>query len=192
MSRRGLAGALWFIGAVQFLILELIAETQSDGYTSRMYMSDLGVWDGISAIIFNSTVILFGVFTLAGVVLVWNDKAFGYLPYLVAISGIGSILTGWFNWSYGNLHSFFATIMFGAAALACLYSVLYQSSPTRYIYLALGIIGAVFLLLLAFKIDLGLGIGGIERIAVYSVIFWEISFATIIMNKPEGPLVTKA
>lgn len=185
MSPRKIAGALWFIGVSQFMLLMMIAQAVYPGYNAGAnWISDLGVWGTPSALIFNSSVFAFGLIGLVGCILLRGDKELGRLPLLIAISSIGAMGVGILTEGSGGFHTLFASLAFGVGAIACLYCYRFKFVPLRYIYLGLGIMALTAFLLTAAKINFGLGMGGIERMILYPMAIWEVSLSTLLMNWP--------
>ncbi len=166
------------LGFVQFGFFMLIAEFLYPGYSvSQNYISDLGVGPQPSQTIFTVSIILFGLFALIGAYLYSKTVEGRLFSILIAIAGIGGIGVGLFNENTGWPHSMFAFFAFFFSALAAVYSYKLLPSPTKYFAVVLGLISIAALVLLATKTYLGLGVGGMERMIFYPVLFWGIMFA---------------
>lgn len=183
------AGALIFVGAVQFVLCMLVAECLYPGYSvSDNYISDLGV--GATAPIFNVSVFLLGAMVLASVYFLKQKIQSKVLLSFLALCGIGAMGVGIFpeNSPY-MLHTIFSLIAFLFAALSAIASYKIQKPPMSYFAVILGLMAMVSLLLFAYSetlvnlggaseeaFYLGLGKGGLERMIVYPVLLWAVGF----------------
>ena len=65
MRRRELAGIFLFAAIVQFAFLANISEVLYEGYSVKnTLLSDLGVWEQPSALLFNTSLVIFGILLL--------------------------------------------------------------------------------------------------------------------------------
>lgn len=188
-SNGKVAGALIFVGAVQFILSMLVAECIYPNYSvSRNYISDLGV--GATAPIFNVSVFLLGAMVLVSIYFLKQRVQGKILLSFLALCGIGAMGVGVFpeNSPY-MLHTIFALITFLFGALSAIASYKIQKPPMSYFAVILGLIALVSLLLFAYSetfvniggaseavFYLGLGKGGLERMIAYPVLLWAIGF----------------
>jgi hypothetical membrane protein len=174
-ENRKIAGLLLFVGGVQCLLGIIVAEALYPGYsTSENYISDLGV--GPSALIFNSSVFLLGVFGVAGVYFIqraFNSRLFSVL---LAMTSIGAMGVGLFTEDAGMIHGLFSLITFLFAGISAIVSYKLEKPPLSYVSAILGIMSLLALVLFASGIYLGLGKGGMERMIAYPVLLWAIGF----------------
>jgi hypothetical membrane protein len=183
MDGRKIAGALLLLACSQFTILLIVAETQYPLYNpGTNYISDLGVWGKPSALIFNSSIFLFGALGLIGAYLMRNDGEFGLLPWILSISSIGAMGVGLFPETTGEYHVISAFLAFAFGALGAVYSFFITDSIFRYFSLGMGAISLVALIMTGAKVDIGLGIGGIERMILYPVLLWLAALGTVILD----------
>lgn len=190
-ENRKKAGVLVFIGGAQFLVFMIIAEAVYPNYSVSMnYISDLGVWGQPSAIVFNPSIIIFGLLVLIGAY--FEQKTFGMRSFstTVALSGLGALLVGFFpeNTVLINgipvVHTIAALLSFLSGGLSAIISYRVTQSPLRYFSVILGVAS---LLALALFIStstsgyLGLGVGGMERMIVYPTLIWTICFGGYLM-----------
>ncbi|MDH7476961.1 MAG: DUF998 domain-containing protein [Candidatus Bathyarchaeota archaeon] len=172
-ENKKVAGFLLLVGAVQFVLGMIVSEALYPGYsTSGNYISDLGV--GESALIFNSSIILLGVFIVAGAYFVlraFNSKVFSLL---LAITGIGAIGVGIFTEHFGIAHTVFSLITFLFAGISIIVSSKFERPPLSYLSIILGAASLVSLVLFGTGVDLGLGKGGMERMIAYPVLLGAI------------------
>jgi hypothetical membrane protein len=170
------AGAVLFIGAVQFLIMLIVSEALYPGYSvANNYISDLGV--GPSALIFNSSVFLLGVTIVAGAYLIrraFNSKIF---VVLLILAGVGAMGVGVFPETAGSIHSVVSFITFFFGGLSAIASHRLQKSPLSYFAVLLGVMTLVALALFISGIYLGLGNGGMERMIAYPALLWAVGFS---------------
>jgi hypothetical membrane protein len=175
MDARKTIGALLIFGASQFIALLTVAETQYPGYSvSLNYISDLGVWSQPSAYIFNPSVVLSGIMTLAAGYLVFARLGWRSQGALLCVSGLGGIGVGFFNELTGGPHVLFAFMVFVGGALAAMMLKNRLKGPMGYFGLVAGIVALLALVLLGTGIWLGLGPGGMERMIAYP----QLAFST--------------
>jgi hypothetical membrane protein len=182
---------LWFLlGSLEVLFLFHIAEFLYPDYSvSKNYISDLGVGPSPSLEIFTFAAIVFGLITLVGAILLRHQIPRSYLWIMMLISGIGAIGVGIFNEHMTDLHATFALMAFLFGNLAAIYSYTLIHRPFALVFVILGVIGIVALLLLISSNDLGLGVGGMERLVFYPGVFWSMAFGTYLLtveNKGKG------
>jgi hypothetical membrane protein len=168
MDARKIIGALLFVGTTQFIALLTVAETQYPGYSvSLNYISDLGVWSQPSAYIFNPSVILSGIMTLAAGYLIFARLGWRSQGALFCIAGLGEVGVGFFNELTGAPHILFAFMAFVGGALAGMMLKRRLKGLMGYFGLVFGIVSLLSLILLGTGIWLGLGPGGMERMIMY-------------------------
>ncbi len=183
-SDRTPAGLFFFIGGVEYLLLTLVAETTHPDYsTSANAISDLGV--GSTALLWNPTVILLGLFGLAGTYFLYRCERRKIITAFFALAGIGAVGVGLFPETTGAPHGIFALLAFLFGGLAALFVYPIVKAPLRYACVVLGIVGLVSIPLYVGDMDLGLGHGGIERMIVLPILLFEITFGGYLMTMPE-------
>ncbi|MFA4877733.1 MAG: DUF998 domain-containing protein [Methanoregula sp.] len=171
-SKKNFAGVFIFLGAFVFLIGVVLAEALYPHYSVKQAISDLGV--GPTAIIFNASIILFGIFVIAGVLLLSREGVNKTFTGLLALTGTAAVCTGLFPETMGSSHTISAVTVFLAGGISAIYSAKVFRSPWCWFSLILGGVSLAALLLLAGKIYLGLGFGGMERMAAYPLIIWAL------------------
>ncbi len=180
-DNRKLAGALLFVGSVQFLLGLIIAESLYPGYSvSENYISDLGV--GSSALIFNSSVFLLGATVVAGTYFIQNAFDFRLLSVLLTLTGIGAMGVGLFPETAGAIHGVVSLITFLFGALSAITSHRLLKPPLSYSAVLLGALSLVALALFGSGIYLGLGWGGMERMIAYPTLLWTVGFGSHLMS----------
>jgi len=162
-----------FFGSLQFFLLLLIAECLRPGYSvSLNYLSDLGVGSEPSRTLFNVTLIIFGLSGLAASYFFWKKSVRNVAVLTLLISSIGAIGVGLFPEDTGAPHALFALIAFFFGAMTAMISFKIVRPPYSWIGAILGLISMVSLFILLAGADLGLGVGGIERMVLYPSLMW--------------------
>ena len=192
LSNAAKAGVAIFVGAVQFGVLLIVAEAYYPGYSvSANYVSDLGATctsgnsscliNQPTSMIFNSSIILLGLLVLVGAYFL--QRAFHWKPAtgLVAVAGVGALGVGLFPETTGVWHGIFSLVVFLFAGLSAIVTARFQRKPMFYFSVILGFVTLFFLIGYVGYIDLGLGVGGMERMVVYPVLLWAIGFGGHLM-----------
>jgi hypothetical membrane protein len=178
MNFKHAAGVLLFAGAVLVIIGIHLAEFLYPGYSvSGNYISDLGATCRAtctvyqpSALIFNSSVIILGIFMISS----------SYL--ILRISGLGAVGVGLFPETAGFLHVIVSFITFFFGALAAIATIRFVKEPFLYFSVLMGFASLSALVLYGLEIYLGLGPGGMERMIAYPVLLWAIGFGGYMMS----------
>jgi hypothetical membrane protein len=169
------AGTLLFLGAVQFLIVLVVAEALYPNYSvSLNYISDLGV--GSTALIFNSSVFLLGLLVVAGAYFIREAFKSNFLFITLILTGIGAMMVGLFPETAGVMHTIASLITFLFGGLAAIVSYRVEKPPFSYLSVVLGALGLVGLGLFASGNYLSLGVGGMERMIAHPVLLWAVGF----------------
>ncbi len=193
MNFRRAAGVLLFVGAVLFITGMHLAEYLYPGYSvSRNYISDLGatcrdtctVYQP-SALIFNSSVILFGLLIISSSYLLWREFNSPIISVLVGLSGTGAVGVGIFPETAGFLHVIVSFITFFFGSLSAIAISRLVKVPFSYFSVMMGLASITALISFGLNIYLGLGPGGMERMIAYPVILWAIGFGGYMMAPQE-------
>jgi len=187
-SKQALSGIFIFLGAAVFLFGITISEILSSGYSLTQVISDLGT--GSTAYIFNTSIEIFGLFILLAVLFLSRQGMDRTFLYLLALAGTGALCTGLFPETTGTSHVIAAITVFLFGGVSAIYSAKIFSQPWGWISPVLGIISLAALIFLAGKVYLGLGFGGMERIAAYCLILWALGTGGFLMaggNKDPVP-----
>jgi hypothetical membrane protein len=182
------SGALMFAGSAQFLVCMLIAECLYPHYSVSLdYISELGALSAVTAPLFNASVIVLGLTAILAAYFLRRGKVITnkvFLGFLV-LCGIGCIGVGAFPMDspvpYAHLIAALLAFLFGA--LAAIASFKFQRAPASYFSVILGIVSLLALVLFTARIDLGLGIGGIERMVSYPTLLWSMMFGGYLMKE---------
>jgi len=178
---RKMAGALAFVGGVQFLFGLVIAEALYPDYSvSENYISDLGV--GTTSLIFNSSVFLLGLITVAGAYFTQRAFSSRLLSVLFTLTGLGAMGVGLFPENFGTMHGIASVITFVFGGLSAIMSYRLQKPPLSYFSVLLGALSLVALALFGSSIYLGLGKGGMERMIAYPTLLWVVGFGSYLIG----------
>ncbi len=184
-DRRTLAGLLFLVGSVQFLLAMLVAEGMRPDYSvSTNYISDLGVQS--TALLFNTSIVILGLLILAAAYLYHGTHGRLWITIPFALAGIGPIGVGLFPETTGAPHVVFAFISFFFGGLLAILAASRTRPPFRYLSLVLGVVGLAALVLYASGTYLGIGNGGMERMIADPILFWGIAFGGYLMASPEA------
>jgi hypothetical membrane protein len=190
LSAGKVAGALFFVAASQFVVGMMVAEAHYPGYSiSANYISDLGV--GASAMIFNTSVFLLGLLILIGAYYLHRALNFRFLTLLLVLTAIGAMGVGVFTEDFGQMHPLVSLIAFLFGGLSSVASFRLLKKPFSVIALILGFISLGALVLFFGAIDLGLGVGGMERMIAYPILLWGAGFGGYLIAYTEKAEVQK-
>jgi hypothetical membrane protein len=175
-SRYRWGGLAWVL-TFQFFVVEAIAAARYGGYSySADVISDLGTADSPARLLMNGSFVLQGVLIAAGVLLLGPGLAGsgGRLArVLLVLAGLGVLLVGLFP-SDGNatVHEVAAGthLLAGAIGLiAVAYAVRPRSEGLGTTLAVLGLVGVIGTIFFGSAVFLGLGEGGMERVAAYVI-----------------------
>lgn len=194
-SANKVAGTLLLVGGAQFIIALIIAEAVYPGYSvSANYISDLGVWGKPSAVIFNPSIMLFGLTVLASSYFLNRHFHNRVVTVLVALAGLGALGVGVFPENTFVVHGI-PVIHYLAASLAFVIGGFGSISffwvtkpPFKYITVVLGLSAllAVVLFITTKHVGyLGLGVGGMERMMAYPTLLGLIGFGGYLLGSSD-------
>jgi len=182
-------GAIFWILAIQYYLVQIIAALawKSPYSLSNNYISDLG--NTVCGIYANKSVcsplhsamnfsfILLGVCTILGVILLFKQAWVGKV--LVGLGGVGLILVGLFpENTIFSLHYLGAVLAFVPGNIGMIVIGFSLQGWRRYFSIAMGLIGAVGTILFSKGVTIGIGMGGMERVAAYPLSIWMIILGT--------------
>jgi hypothetical membrane protein len=178
------AGIIFFIGTTQLIFGLIIAEVYYPGYDiSKNYISDLGI--GPSAIIFNVSIFLLGLFIILGTYFLYkvlNNRIFTVMLILI---GIGCMGVGIFTDDVQPIHSIAAIIIFLFSGFAAIFSYKLLKIRFKLINIILGVIALSALVLFITNQYLWLGPGGMERMIVYPILIWTYIVSYYLISNPK-------
>jgi hypothetical membrane protein len=195
------AGLLFFVGVVQFVLAIVISEAVYSGYSVGQYVSDLGDWNlaGNYAAIFNASIILSGMLIIAGAYFIQRGFKNRLFTSLLFIYGIGGVGVGLFAENISlPVHSVFALVAMVSGAASAIMSYKFVKSPLSYVSVILGAVSLLALVLFMLGqgssgFYLGLALGGMERFIIYPVLLWMLGFgAYLIGNSSDTTTTSKA
>jgi hypothetical membrane protein len=175
-SRYRWGGVAWVL-TLQFFVVEAIAALRYGGYSySTNVISDLGTAVSPARLLMNASLILQGLLIIAGAVLLrpgLSGNGGRLARALLVIAGLGVLLVGVFP-SDGNatVHEVAAGAHLlggGIGLIALAYGVRPRSEALGTLLALLGLVGVIGTVFFASVVFLGLGEGGMERVAVYVI-----------------------
>jgi len=184
MPQPGLvAGLLIMVGVSQFTMLMIVCESLYPNYSvAYNYISDLGV--GVTAPIFNSSIILLGLAIIASSKLLYKVFRSKTLSIPLFLTGFGALGVGLFpEGSPYSLHTIMSAATFISAGITATVAYKFTPKPISYISIVMGITSLTALGLFASENYLGIGCGGMERMIVYPVLQWALIFGGYITAK---------
>lgn len=181
---RKAAGSLIFVGAAQFVIAMIVAESIYPGYSvANNYISDLGV--GPAALIFNTSVFLLGVAIVLSAYLIFVAFRKTPLVALFVLTGVAAMGVGVFPETAGNIHTAVSFGVFFFGGLLAIFSYTLEKPPLTYFSVIMGVFSLAALALFVSQQYLGLGHGGMERMIAYPTLLWGIAFGGHLISYPE-------
>ena len=188
-----LAGVFFFALAAQFMTVIMLAAAMVPGYDFRAAaISDLGVFPE-TALLFNVSLAVVGVFNLLGGYFFYRTHGKRWLLAIFTLAGIGAIGAGLFPLDAGGLHGLAALLAFVFFNVQAIGSAARLGGVMRALAVLAGALGLVFVVLMALG-DGGntaafgpIGHGGTERMIVYPVMLWLVAFGGYLLGKSEHP-----
>jgi len=190
------AAIVWILAAVEFVVAMIVVQQKYANYSLKAnYISDLGGKSSPWAIVFDASVIAFGLLVILGVLLITTafparrSRTVGL--GLIAFSGIGSVGVGVFPESFhpATYHVAFALLAFLAGNLALIVLGAAMFRDTRWAgyrsyTMFSGLIGLIALILFVAHLDLALGTGGMERLIVAPMLLWLVVAGIHLLRVP--------
>lgn len=176
-----------FVAIVQFAFLANISQILYEGYSVKdTLLSDLGVWEQPSALLFDTSLVLFGILGISIGVVLWPDKKLNFIPLLFVLCGIGMIIMAAFpisiEWAH-DVGAFLSFVLIAVAALCCYWTF---PGPFGVVSLLLGIISFFAEITYKSEIYFGLGAAGSERMIIYPLFIWMAAFAAVLILSDEN------
>jgi hypothetical membrane protein len=199
-DNKRIAGLLFFVGVVQFVLAVVVSEAVYSGYSvGQQVMSDLGDWSlaGNFATIFDVSVMLLGMFVIVGAYFIQREFKNRLFTSLVVMIGVGCVGAGVVAENvFLPIHLIFALVAFVFGAASAIMSYKFVKSPLSYISVILGAVtlSAVVLSNLGYSVDsgfyLGLGFGGMERFIIYPILLWALGFGAYLIGDSSDTATT--
>jgi hypothetical membrane protein len=184
-----IAGSALFLLAAEFMTIIMLAASIAPAYDfAGGAISDLGVISE-TALLFNASLILIGALNIVGGYFFFRSHGRAWILVVFALAGIGAIGAGAIPLNSSDLHSIFALlafVFFNAEAIACAWVV---AGPMRIISFASGLVGLGFVVLMVIgdsgnpQVFGAIGHGGAERMIVYPVMLWMLTFGGYLLAK---------
>ncbi len=171
---------LIFIGAAALFSGIIISEARYPGYRVAQAISDLGV--GPTAWLFNSTIFIFGIFLIISAYLLLNTGTNRYFTVLLGLAGVGATLVGLIPETQGVPHVIAAVMVFVSGGLCAIAGYSVFRGPFSLFSPVFGSIVLIAAILLALKLYLSLGMGGMERMIAYPLIIWALGVGAYLMS----------
>jgi len=170
-----MAGGLILFGGAQLVFGLLFAETAHPGYSvSANLISDLGV--GPAALIFNSSITLLGLTLIISAYFIQRAYEKPIITTLIGLTGLGAMGVGLFPENVPVMHGIAATVAFIFGGITAIAAYKVQKKPLAYFSVVMGLLSLSALILFALRENAGLGPGGMERMIIYPILVWAISF----------------
>lgn len=163
----------------------IVLASYQPGYNSSLhYVSSLG--SGTTSIIYNISIILFGISIIFSSNILFKYFDFKIFNLSLLLTGVFIIGVGIFNEDIRPFHGYMTAFAFLFAVVSAILSFKVLNSPISYLSIVLGIISLVLLIVFFPYVGLpaestitflGLGKGTLERILIYTLMFWMLSFS---------------
>jgi hypothetical membrane protein len=204
-----LGASAWLLAAQFFVVQVVVASAWTVPFNLRLrYISDLGntacgPFPNASSVMvcspwhaaMNASFIIVGITMAVGAVLTWRVFRPGWQRTVAVVffvaAGVGVSMVGVYPENENETaHTIGAGINFIGANLAMvLFGMALPPGPPRRAFrwfsVASGLAGLAATVLFVSRHDLGLGLGGIERIAAYTTTTWQIT-AGLVLWRPPG------
>lgn len=198
-NRHPLVGPLFWLLSIQYFLLQgVVASAWAAPFSlARNAISDLGntacavygdryVCSPLHGLM-NASFIIMGVTIALGALLISDDFRPNRLSrigfHFMMLAGLGTVLVGLFpENTVGALHLLGALLPFGLGNAALVIFSFSLSLPPffRYYTRVSGFVALAALALFLFDRYMGLGLGGMERLAAYPQVIWLIAFGAYI------------
>jgi hypothetical membrane protein len=182
-----IAGALLFSSGLIFTIFNTIAESIYPNYSiGQNALSDLGALGQSTAILWDGQLLVSGIITLAGMLLLvfrstYSQKISKPAKNLFLLPAIGVIIVSLFpENTILAIHSLGALLNFLTGGLAAIYSFKFTTSPFRYFAVLLGVVSLAAIPFLGSHPVIGFG--GVERLVAYPAIIWGMGLGAYLMG----------
>jgi hypothetical membrane protein len=181
IENRTIVGALFFLGAAQFILMIVIAEARYPGGYSvaTNALSNLGV--GQTALFYSAWIAVCGAIVLF-VALLGRRTLGTDLTTTLAVAGACAVGVGLFPARTSAPHEIFAIAAYLFMVVSVIISYRALRPPLSHFSVGLGVIALVALVLLVTGHWLGIGKGGMERMAAYPIFLWALGFGAALIG----------
>ncbi|MBU0597335.1 DUF998 domain-containing protein [Patescibacteria group bacterium] len=179
-------GILLFLGPTQLFLCMVVAAALYPNYSiANNYISDLGMSGSSAAWLFNISITLFGASVMLGANYMRSkNKLFALLALL---TGFGFIGVGIFSGDFAVTHLTLALIGFISGGIMMIAAYKLKLQWFGKISVLLGLFSLIATGLLLANLTLGLGVGGMERLAFYPILIWTACFGGILSIRKNIP-----
>lgn len=183
-----IGGALIFTGGLIFFIFNTIAQSIYPGYNVGVdALSKLGAIGANTRFLWDGQLFVNGALSLVGMILLFymssspDIEARRAISVLFILPAIGAIVVSLCPENLNiTIHTIGAFVTFVFGALAAIYAGRFIKSPFRYFSIVLGLVSLISLTQLSGN---AIGFGDAERLVVYPIVLWQISFGTFLMQQ---------
>jgi hypothetical membrane protein len=195
LRNSNLAGALLFVGGLQWFMTVMAAETLFPGYSTRANdLSDLAstIPPNLlpvqpSAIMFNATTFLLGLMIIISAFVIYRANGERLFSLLFALFGAAAMSVGIFPGDAGIIHGLVALVTFVASSLSAMAAYRLERRSFACISAVIGILSLTVLFSAFFLGEtspfwLAFGRGGEERLIAYPVVLWVTGFGGYLMG----------
>ena len=163
MENKKIAGSILFLGAVIYIMGTVIGDKYGE------------------ALIYNSSVLLLGLFMIIGAYYIQQTFKTGIFSILLIIAGLGTAALGLLEQD-STVYFAFATIGYIAFALSAVFSYKFEKTPFNYFSVILGISTLIAFALWVSGIELSAGVTITPIIADFPVLLWLLGFGAYILG----------
>jgi hypothetical membrane protein len=200
LSNQKIAGIILFLGSFGFILAMQISEF-IDGASYNVannYISDLGTYCTSSCVelpshdLFDTSVFLIGLAIILGSYFLYKAFKNKIFSGLLILSGIGAMGVGIFPENYATEHEIFSLTVFLFGGLAAIAAYKIERKPLNYFSPVIGAFSIIMLALFVAGYDLGLGVGGSERMVAYPILLWGVALGGHMISWDAETLVSSA
>ena len=184
LSNQKIAGIILFVGAFGFILAMQVAEF-IDGASYNVannYISDLGTFcptagpcvELPSHNLFDISIFLVGLAIALGSYFLYRAFRNRIFSGLLILSGIGAMGVGIFPENFATEHALFSLIVFLFGGLAAIAAYKIERKPLNYFSPIIGVFSIIMLVFFLVGNDLGIGVGGMERMVAYPELLWGV------------------
>jgi len=184
LSNQKIAGIILFVGSFGFILAMQVSEF-IDGASYNVannYISDLGIYCATNAScielpshnLFDISIFLLGLAIAFGSYFLYRAFRNRFFSGLLILSGIGAMGVGLFPENYAAEHELFSLVVFLFGGLAAIAAYKIERKPLNYFSPIIGMFSILMLVCFVAGYDLGIGVGGMERMVAYPVLLWGV------------------
>jgi hypothetical membrane protein len=181
-SNQKIAGIILFIGSFGFILAMQVSEyIDGAGYNvANNYISDLGTYCTATCVdlpshnLFDTSIFLVGLAIVLGSYFLYRAFRNRILSGLLILSGVGAMGVGLFPENFAVEHELFSLVVFLFGGLAAIAAYKIEKKPLNYLSPIIGVFSIVMLVLFVAGYDMGIGVGGMERMVAYPELLWGV------------------